>query len=345
MTDDFIFANLDLADGSPENTARLNGWLDAIMRAFHRGRPTEEFRTRWFAAVRADGAVHRGVWDSSRLAPGSDVPVATFGHLVKTINAGAATIPAWMITDVTVAPTHRRRGLMRRLMTDNLDLAVTDGAPVAVLTASEGAIYQRFGFGPATRETRLRVDTSSRFRFRTRPDDGGRVTMLEPDVAGPFLSAVFARHHETTRGSLGRPNYYEAWLEGYDWNEDREDRNQRLAVRFGPDGEPDGFVAYAMKRHDDSGESEIEVEVRDFVTASPAAYLALWQFLADLDLAEVVTAPGPVVDPLARALVDARVRRSVSTSGSPVGARPRRPRRSRSEAVVRAGPPRRASCR
>lgn len=305
MTDDFIFATLDLDDESPENTARVNGWLDAIMRGFHQGRATDEFREKWLAAVRVDGSTTRGVWEAASLPLSGEVPVATFGHFVKTLNAGAATIPAWMITDVTVAPTHRRRGLMRRLMTENLEDAVKSRVPVAVLTASEGAIYQRFGFGPATREARVRVDSTSRFRLRQLPDDGGRVVVVDPAVAWPTLSAVFEKHHAVTRGSVGRPTYYEAWLKGYDWDEQSEDRKQSLAVRFGPDGEADGFVAYAQKRPEDTG----EIEVRDMVASTDAAHLALWQFLADIDLAEAVTAPAPVVDPLAHALVNHRVRR------------------------------------
>ncbi|MFC7487794.1 GNAT family N-acetyltransferase [Knoellia sp. CPCC 206453] len=305
MTDDYSFATLDLDDESEENTARLTGWLDAIMRGFHQSQPNDEFREKWLAAVRRDGAVNRGAWAAPVAGLSNDVPVATLGHLVKTLNAGDAILPAWMITDVTVAPTHRRRGLMRQLMTENLCAAVSAGAPVAVLTASEGAIYQRFGFGPATREARVRVDTSSRFRLRDRPDDGGRVVIVAPSEAWPLLEKVFARHHDVTRGSVGRPTYYESWLQGYDWDEMSEDRKQRLAVRLGPDGEPDGFVAYAMKRPDDNG----EVEVRDLVTASAEALLALWQFLADIDLTEIVTGPAPVVDPLTHALVNHRVRR------------------------------------
>lgn len=309
MTDDLEFATLDLHDESPHSAARVNGWLDAIMRGFHQSRPNDDFRARWLEAVKADGAVQRGVWEPSAHPLAGDVPVATFGHFVKTINAGAGTIPAWMITDVTVAPTHRRRGLMRRLMTENLDAAVAAGAPVAVLTASEGAIYQRFGFGPATREARVRVDTSFRFRLRARPDDGGRVALVDPVAAWPYVEKAFARHHEVTRGSLGRPAYYEPALKGYDWDEQSEDRKQRVAVRVGPDGEPDGFVAYVMKYADDVS----TVEVRDVVAATATAHLALWQFLADIDLAEVVTGPAPVVDPLTHALVDHRVRRVMST--------------------------------
>ncbi|MFC7489513.1 MULTISPECIES: GNAT family N-acetyltransferase [unclassified Knoellia] len=305
VTDELTFATLDLDDESPDRTARVNGWLDAILRGFHQSQPNEGFREEWLAAARADRAVIRGAWATPVAGLSNEVPVATFGHLVKTMNAGAETMPAWMITDVTVAPTHRRRGLMRRLMTENLEAAVAADVPAAVLTASEGAIYQRFGFGPATRESRVRVETSSRFRLRERADDGGQVAIVPSGEAWPFVEKVFARHHELTRGSVGRPGYYESWVKGYDWEEMSEDRKQRIAVRLDADGAPDGFVVYAMKRPGDV----TEVAVRDLVSATPAAHLALWQFLADIDLAEVVTAAAPVVDHLTHALVNHRVRR------------------------------------
>ena len=63
------------------------------------------------------------------------LPVATFSSWTKTLNAGAATVPVHMISDVTVSPAHRRRGLLRRMMVDDLAQAT---APVAALTVSRG---------------------------------------------------------------------------------------------------------------------------------------------------------------------------------------------------------------
>lgn len=307
VSDDLSFETLDLHAENAGDDPRVRGWLDAILRGFLEGRPDDDFRTRWLRVARADDAVNRGVWEANPLRLSSHVPVATFAHFTKQLNAGAESIEAWMITDVTVAPTHRRRGLMRRLMTENLEAAVAAGVPVAVLTASEGAIYQRFGFGPATREARVRVDTSSRFRLRRGPHDGGRVVMADPAESWTAMSAAFDRHHAVTRGALGRPAYYEDWLTGYDFGEQTENRRQRVAVRSGPDGRVDGYVVYEVKDGD-----EPQVKVHDLIAASPTAYLALWQFLADIDLVPVVIAPAPAVDPLAHALVDHRVRRVTS---------------------------------
>ena len=53
------------------------------------------------------------------------------------------------ISSVTVLPTHRRRRLLRRWMTQELERAPAAGTAVSILIASEAPIYRRFGFGMA----------------------------------------------------------------------------------------------------------------------------------------------------------------------------------------------------
>ena len=83
----------------------------------------------------------------------ADVPVATFGTMRKTLNIGfGRMLPTQLVTAVTVRTSHRRRGLLRRMMAEDLRLAKGDGLAMAALTASEGSIYGRFGFGVASFE-------------------------------------------------------------------------------------------------------------------------------------------------------------------------------------------------
>ena len=58
-------------------------------------------------------------------------------------------MPAAGVTLVGVLPTHRRQGVLTRLMRAQLDDVRERGEPVAFLWASEGAIYGRFGYGMA----------------------------------------------------------------------------------------------------------------------------------------------------------------------------------------------------
>src|SRR5690348_8483238 len=75
-----------------------------------------------------------------------------------TVPGGVA--PAAHVTGVGVAPTHRRRGLLRAMMHRQLaEVAEAGREPVAVLWASETTIYPRFGYGPAASVLGLRAMT------------------------------------------------------------------------------------------------------------------------------------------------------------------------------------------
>lgn len=74
--------------------------------------------------------------------------VATAGIYSFEMTVPGATVPAAGVTWVSVFPTHRRQGLLTRLMRRQLDDVHEAGRePVAVLWASEPVIYGRFGYG------------------------------------------------------------------------------------------------------------------------------------------------------------------------------------------------------
>src|SRR6186997_2946606 len=71
---------------------------------------------------------------------------------------GGSSIAASGITGVGVRPDHTRRGILRQMMDWLLADAQAHAEPVAILLASEAAIYQRFGFGNATLQSQFEVD-------------------------------------------------------------------------------------------------------------------------------------------------------------------------------------------
>ena len=297
------------AEPGPE----LAGWCEAQARGFHQPRLGEASRAAWLDHLRADAVRPLGIWEEAPALGAGDLPVATYSSYDKQLSTGAGTVDARMISDVTVAPTHRRRGLLRTLITVDLRDAAAAGIPVAVLTASEGSIYGRFGFGPATQEQQWEVDTSARFALRGAPP-AGRVVLLEPAEAWPHVAAVFGRWHARQRGSLQRPRFYESILSGA-WNptEDGPDRRLRVAVHLDAAGEPDGHVAYRVE-----GDRGVRTaDVVDLVALGPTAHRALWRFLADLDLVGTVRwAHAGLADPLPWSLVEPRAVRVVGQRDS-----------------------------
>jgi predicted acetyltransferase len=284
-----------------EQPERLPGWYEAQQRGFHQGRTSEHLRQHFGDHLRADDAVLRGVWQDAPTLGSGAIPVATYASYDKTLNTGRGLQPVRMVSDVTVSPTHRRRGLLRSMMTEDLQDAVEQSIPLAILTASEGSIYGRFGFGPAVFQHALVVDTSPRFALRPFEDDGS-VELIEPAEAWPAVTAVFARFHERTRGSVERPKFYEPILTGEFNFDNGPDEKLRTAVHLDASGTPDGYVAY---RPDPRKDSHRAIHVSDLVALTPAAYLRLWRFLADLDLSDTVEWDrAPVDDPISWALID-----------------------------------------
>ena len=87
------------------------------------------------------------------------------------------------VTLIGVMPTHRRRGILRLMMTRLFEQARERDEPVAILWASEAAIYQRFGFGwrpSRPRSKRRRTRSCSRGRSSRRGGCGSSIATRRP---------------------------------------------------------------------------------------------------------------------------------------------------------------------
>ncbi len=282
-------------------------WFQAVAQGFHDARMRSGGLDLAVSTAVADGAVLRGAYlvDPPPLELDPRTPVSTFISFDKTLNVGRERLlPLHMITDVTVRPTHRRRGLLRRMMTADLTEARDRGLAMAALTVTEGSIYGRFGFGAATWLRHIAVDTSRQFALRQ--EASGRVEMVDPHTSADLFSDVFARFHARERGSVDRPSWYPPVVSGrYDPETDEADQRRRAAVHHDPDGVVDGYVTYRVDRQPGGPR---HLHVHDLVTASTEAYLGLWQFLGSVDLIEKVHfTRAPMEDPLEFALADPRL--------------------------------------
>lgn len=278
---DYEHAVLDPADDSEANRIRMRGWLDAVSRGFHDPRWGDDGWEVHLRASQADAAVLQGYWLPEGSYGAGRMPVATFAHYDFDLHTGTGLLPTRMITDITVSPAHRRRGLLRRMMEPVLADAVAQGVPTACLTVSEATIYGRFGFGPATFARHIELDTHRGIVVEG-PADPGHVEVVEPRTAWTTMDGVFQRFHATTRGSVHRPAFYEPWLTGsFDFDGGGEERKSHLAVHLDADGSPDGYALYKHEGHDERPQ---KVRVRTLVALTPGVELALWRFLSGIDL-------------------------------------------------------------
>lgn len=295
---DYDVATLDLFDDSEAAVARRRGWIEGVLRGFRDDRPEDEMVQRWVSHYRADRAVVRGAWLPEGEFGAGPIPVATYASLDKTLNAGRGLLPLRMITDVTTSAAHRRRGLLRRFIEDDLADAVAQGVPMAALTASEATIYGRWGFGAATFRCGVEVDTTPGFEMRSSTDPG-RVELIEPKDAWAHVKGVFDAFHARQRGSVEWPAQYEDIHTGaYDFDGGGANRKLRAAVHLDADGHVDGFVLF---KH---GE-KYSLRVEEMIALTSQAQLALWSLLGRMDRIRTVTFNlFHPEDPLAWALTD-----------------------------------------
>ena len=225
---------------------------------------------------------------------------------------GGSTVPMGGTTVISVQPTHRRRGVMRALMDRHLEDVAEHDEPLAGLWASEGSIYGRFGFGPATYRLQMAMSGPG---IQFRPEvDGGSVRLVDGDEAEKTVISLFERLQGGVAGVLTRSD---AWWSHRVFADIEEWREGRSALRFAiheQGGEPSGYVMYRQKAKWDDFVAQGEVSVDELVALDRGAHVGLWRFLTNVDLFPEVRAWNlPVDDPLPMVVTEhRRVRRTIA---------------------------------
>lgn len=136
------------------DAARVAAFQRAMARGFLGADPSETARDEGIGTLRSRRNI--GVYETD--ASADRLPVATIDSWVTSLTIPGGEIGMWAISGVTVAGTHRRRGIARALLEGELRAAVGAGLPIAGLTVSEATIYGRYGFGSAVPVSRFTVD-------------------------------------------------------------------------------------------------------------------------------------------------------------------------------------------
>ncbi|MFE2596646.1 GNAT family N-acetyltransferase [Streptomyces sp. NPDC059396] len=226
-----------------------------------------------------------GVWDG-------DECVGTAGAFsFRLAVPGGALVPAAGVTMVSVAATHRRRGVLTSMMRRQLDDVRTWGESLAVLTASEPPIYGRYGYGAATRQLLAEIDTS-RVRFEV-PEGAEEIRLRAVRPGDPAVQkaceAVYAAEVGARPGMLARrPNWERLPLA--DAEKEMDGASALRCVLAERAGEVVGFTLFRSRPDWDNSGPKGTIELQDLYALDPVAYASLWRFLADIDLTSTIRA-------------------------------------------------------
>ena len=246
---------------------------------------------------RAWGARDRGRW------------VATLRTEPRTITVpgpGLDTLqlPVDALTNVTVAATHRRRGVLSSMLSNSLIAARDRGHALSVLIAAEWPIYGRFGYGPAVLSADYELRSAR--RGATPGGDPGRLYRVDRSELAGVAHDVFARARTERAGQMDRDERWWNRMLGLDGYEPSPDAPSTWLVHEG-DGGPDGLTAWTT-----SGEFGLvppfaTVETWDLVAASADAYRDIWAYLCGIDGTDQVRIRNrPIDEPVRWLLTDGR---------------------------------------
>ncbi|MEX2031999.1 MAG: GNAT family N-acetyltransferase, partial [Dehalococcoidia bacterium] len=200
------------------------------------------------------------------------------------------------VTRVSVAPTHRRQGVLTRMMEQQLRQAYEAGNPLAALWASEASIYGRFGYGLATVHEEWTIDRREAAFAEWAPAPQGRVRFLTTEDAREVLPGIFEAYAVARPGGMPRMAY--RWQNAFDDEPDERDGASPLTFVLyeSPEGMPEGYAGYRMKGEWPDRLPAFKLQVQELVALGPAAEADLWRYLFSIDLVGEVSAHDQPVD-------------------------------------------------
>ena len=248
-------------------------------------------------ALGAIGHYFGGAWTSEdverfgRLLPVERVHAALDGAEIVggagvfpfELSVPGAQLPCAGVTVVGVLPTHRRRGILDRLMRTQLADIRERGEPIAALWASEETIYGRFGYGLAAQDVMIEA---SRVHAALRAELPGRIgttRLVSHAEALRVFPRVYDRVRRRTPGFVSRTK---AWWEVRkldDRPERRRGAGELNCVVLEIDGRPVGYALYRIKLEFEGALNTSQVVVLEAIGDSPEATREIWRYLLAID--------------------------------------------------------------
>src|SRR5690606_34044764 len=169
-----------------------------------------------------------------------------------------------------VHPAHRRRGLLRAMITEHFERSLARRETVSVLYAAETKIYQKFGYGHAGFVARVDIGLTPEMRAI----DGAseftvRLENASVDAHGDVIRTVQRRMTRPgTITDFDQPMLNDFFVDIPEWR----DGHEQLRFAWVDDTEgPAAFAVFARKGKWEGAMPDGEVEVHTWGAATSAA--------------------------------------------------------------------------
>ena len=236
------------------------------------GGPLTEERVERFKQVLPFERMH-AAWEDGQIVGGA-------GAFPFVMSVPGAELACGGVTVVGVQPTHRRRGVLRAMMNEQLRDIHERDQPIAALWASEETIYGRFGYGLAAWCGEIKLPRVWN-AFREPLERRGRVRFVSSEEAAGLFPPIWDALMRERPGVYRRSD---AWwtLRTLRMPEEEAANPKRFAV-LGLDGSPQAYAIYRQFPAFEGGSSVARLQAIEVVGATPQATAEIWRFVLDID--------------------------------------------------------------
>ncbi len=230
---------------------------------------------------------------------------ASFCTIPFTMRALGRGVPMGGISMIGTQPNHRRKGLVRKLMTRALSDMREAGQAVAALWASQAAIYQRYQFAMTTVQRSYDIDTVD-IGFYDGDMGNYEVILTGPEKCFAELKSIYITNANNRICYLHRSSVL--WRMNF-LDEREEDGPVRIGLCRDDAGKAVGYVIFSLRADKVShGSRSQRIKIRDLVALNMDAYRSLWRFIASHDLVgSVQWRNAPLDDPAPELFIEPRL--------------------------------------
>ena len=248
----------------------LRGALDPIWHYFG-GRARAEDVERFAPILPPERVL--GAFDGDAIVGGGGA------YLFQTTVPGGTAVPTAGVMAVGVLPTHRRRGVLTKLMRRQLADAHERGEPLALLYASEGQIYSRFGYGLASIAGNIELPKEHARLWDDEPIGQARLIESEEESL-ELLPPIYDRVQAETVGMITRTA---DWWRARRLYQRPGSGGEQMRVAIDVDGDLEAYALYRLNFAARHMVSESTLVVTEALGTSPRALAAIWRYLLGID--------------------------------------------------------------
>ncbi|HYO19404.1 MAG TPA: GNAT family N-acetyltransferase [Dermatophilaceae bacterium] len=208
-------------------------------------------------------------------------------------------VPMAGLSWVSVHPDHRRRGVLREMITHHFARLRDQGVSLSGLHAAEVPIYGRFGYGISSVELLLKLGRGTVFTAPSLEEAAGQISTrfvaADSDATARLVHDLHLRCAASTLGAVTRPERMTR-VTFIDLPLTRQGHEPSQVLIAHVDGQPAGYAVFSREHKWKDNRPKGLVKVSELAAADPATLLALARRLVDFDLTASITISGRGAD-------------------------------------------------